>query len=105
MALTFTDANFEAEVKKSNVLTFVDFWAPWCGPCQMTGPIVDELAHELEGKVKIGKVNVDENPTVSGEFEVMSIPTFILFKNGEKVDEVVGGVQKERMLEMISKHL
>lgn len=105
MALTFTDANFEKEVKQSDILTFVDFWAPWCGPCRMTGPIVDELATELEGKVKIGKMNVDENPNTPGIFNVMSIPTFILFKNGEAVDQVVGGVPKEKLLEAINKHL
>src|SRR3989338_4470973 len=99
MALTFTDANFEKEVKQSDVLAFVDFWAPWCGPCRMTGPIVDDLAKELEGKVKIGKMNVDENPNTPGVFNVMSIPTFILFKNGEMVEQIVGGVQKEKMLE------
>lgn len=105
MALTFTDANFEQEVKQSDKLTFVDLWAPWCGPCQQMGPIVEELAHEFEGKVKIGKLNVDESPNTAGEFNVMSIPTFLLFKNGQKVDEMVGGVQKEKLAEMISKHL
>lgn len=105
MAQAFTDASFEADVKKSNQLTFVDFWAPWCGPCRMTGPFVDELAVELEGKVKIGKVNVDENPNVAGEFNILSIPSFLLFKDGQVIDQVVGGVQKERLLEMINKHL
>lgn len=105
MALTFTDANFELEVKQSDKLTFVDFWAPWCGPCQQMGPIVEEMAHEMEGKVKIGKLNVDESPNAAGEFNVMSIPTFLLFKNGQKVDEMVGGVQKEKLVEMINKHL
>jgi thioredoxin 1 len=105
MALTFTDANFEKEVKQSDQLTFVDFWAPWCGPCQMTGPIVEELSKELEGKVKIGKMNVDENPHTPGSFEVLSIPTFMLFKNGTMVDHIIGGVQKEKMLEMINKHI
>lgn len=105
MALTFTDANFEQEVKQSDKLTFVDFWAPWCGPCQMTGPFVEELANEMGDKVKIGKVNVDENPNVAGEYNVMSIPTFLLFKNGEVVDQIVGGVQKEKLAEVINKNL
>lgn len=105
MALTFTDANFEMEVKQSDKLTFVDFWAPWCGPCQMTSPFVSELADEMGDKVKIGKLNVDENQNIAGEFNVMSIPTFLLFKNGQKVDELVGGVQKEALKAFISKHL
>ncbi len=105
MALVFTDANFESEVKMANQLTFVDFWAPWCGPCQQTGPYVDEIASELAGQVKVGKVNVDENPNVAGEYNVMSIPTFLVFKDGSVVDEIVGGVQKEKMLEVIKKHM
>lgn len=105
MAQTFTDANFEQEVKKSDKLTLVDFWAPWCGPCQMTGPFVVELADEMGDQAKIGKLNVDENPNTAGEFNVMSIPTFLLFKNGEKVGELVGGVQKEALKAFISKHL
>lgn len=105
MALIITDANFEQEVKQSNQLTFVDFWAPWCGPCQQMGPIVEDMARELEGKVKIGKLNVDDSPNTAQEYNVMSIPTFLLFKNGQKVDEMVGGVQKEKLVEMIKKHL
>ena len=102
----FTDANFEQEVLTSDKPVFVDFWAPWCGPCQMMGPIVEEIAKELEGKnIKIGKMNVDENPNTPGHYNVMSIPTFILFKGGQVVDQVVGGVQKEKLKEMIEKHL
>ena len=103
--LILTSENFEASVLQAQKPVIVDFWAPWCGPCRMTGPIVDDLAKELEGKVKIGKMNVDENPTTPGVFNIMSIPTFILFKNGEMVEQIVGGVQKEKMLEMINKHL
>lgn len=102
--VTFTDANFEAEVLKSDVPVLVDFWAPWCGPCQMMGPIVEELATELEGKAKVGKLNVDENNTVAGQFKVMSIPTFLVFKGGEVVDQMVGGVPKEKLKEMLEKH-
>lgn len=101
----FTDGNFDAEVLKSDVPVFVDFWAPWCGPCQQMGPIVEEIATEYgEDKVKIGKLNVDENQVTAGNYRVMSIPTFLLFKGGEVVDTVVGGVQKEKLTEMIQKH-
>ena len=101
-----TDATFEADVLKSDKLVFVDFWAPWCGPCQMMGPIVHEISEELKDKnIIIGKMNVDENPNTPGTYNVLSIPTFILFKNGQPVDQVVGGVQKEKLMEMINKHL
>ena len=102
----FTDANFEAEVLKSDIPVFVDFWAPWCGPCQMMGPIVAALAEEYVGKnIKIGKCNVDENQNVAGQYNIMSIPTFLIFKNGQVVDQMIGGVQKERLKEMIDKAL
>ncbi len=101
-----TDANFEEEVLKSAVPVFVDFWAPWCGPCQMMGPIVAELGDEYDaGKVKIGKLDVDQNQEVAGKYQVMSIPTFLVFKGGEVVDKMVGGVQKEKLKEMIDKHI
>jgi len=106
MAHVFTDANFNDEVIKSDKPVFVDFWAPWCGPCQMMGPLVDELATELEGKnIKIGKCNVDENSNVAGQYNVMSIPTFLIFKNGEMVDQMTGGVQKEKLKAMMEKYL
>src|SRR3989338_1584304 len=102
----FTDANFEAEVLKSPIPVFVDFWAPWCGPCQMMGPMVEELADEYDSaKVKIGKLNVDDNQAVAGQYQVMSIPTFLVFKNGQVVDKLIGGVQKEKLKKMINKHL
>lgn len=101
-----TDANFDVEVLKSKVPVFVDFWAPWCGPCQMMGPIVEELGKEYEaGKVKIAKLDVDKNQEVAGKYQVMSIPTFLVFKNGEIVDKMVGGVQKEKLKAMIDKHI
>jgi thioredoxin 1 len=101
-----TDANFEEEVLKSDKLIFVDFWAPWCGPCQLMGPIVDELAQEYEGKnIAMGKCNVDENPNTAAQYDIMSIPTFLLFKDGKMIDQVVGAVQKEKLKEMIDKHV
>ena len=87
----FTDENFSDEVLNSKVPVMVDFWAPWCGPCRMQGPIVEELAREYEGKeIKIGKLNVDEAPDSARRFHVMSIPTLIIFKNGQPVDQMIG---------------
>ena len=106
MEQVFTDANFEAEVLKSSMPAFVDFWAPWCGPCRMSGPIVDEIAKEMEGKnIKIGKMNVDENQTTPQHYNVLSIPSFMIFKDGKVVDQIVGGVQKEKLQEMINRYL
>ncbi|MBU1613044.1 thioredoxin [Patescibacteria group bacterium] len=106
MEQNFTDANFEAEVLKSNVPVLVDFWAPWCGPCQMMTPIIEELAKDYAGKaVKIGKMNVDENSETAGKYGIMSIPSFMVFKNGEVVDQATGGLQKEKLIEIIEKNL
>ena len=88
--ITITKDNFEAEVTGSDIPVLVDFWATWCGPCQMVAPIVAEIAAEYEGKVKVGKVNVDEQPELAIQFGVMSIPTLILFKNGEAADQIIG---------------
>ena len=95
--LTVTDANFDTEVLKSNLPVLVDFWAAWCGPCRMQDPIIGEVAHELEGKVKIGKLNVDENPQSAQKFGVMSIPTLMIFKNGTVVKQFIGVQSKETL--------
>jgi len=104
MAHTFTQENFQKDVLQSPTPVLVDFWAPWCGPCKIIGPIVEELAAEYEGKgLKIGKVNVDEHSAVASQYGVMSIPTLIFFKNGAPVDQVVGLQSKDRLLEKIKK--
>ncbi len=95
MALEITDSNFEETVMNASQPVLVDFWAEWCGPCRMIGPIVEELAGEYEGKAVIGKVNVDENPGVASKFGIRSIPTLLYIKGGEVVDKQVGAVSKD----------
>jgi thioredoxin 1 len=92
---TFTDANFETDVLKSGKPVVVDFWAPWCGPCKVVGPTIEELAKDYEGKVVVGKLNVDDNQQVAGQYGVMSIPTVMIFKNGKPVKAIVGAQGKE----------
>ena len=106
MEHTFTDANFDAEVLKSSIPVFVDFWAPWCGPCRMTSPIIEELAGEIDpSKLKIGKVNVDENGQVSQAYNILSIPSFLVFKDGNVVEQFVGGMQKDGFMEKLQKYI
>lgn len=95
--MEFTDQNFEQEVLKSNMPVLVDFWAPWCGPCQMMGPIVEELAKEMGAIAKVGKLNVDENGEISSKFGIMSIPVIKIFKGGVVVKEFVGVQSKENL--------
>ncbi len=97
MAVEITDGNFETVVKNSDKVVLVDFWAEWCGPCRMVGPIVEELAKEYDGKAVIGKLNVDNNPNVSMEFGVRNIPTILFFKGGKVVDKQVGAVPKAQL--------
>ncbi len=96
MAMEFTDANFEQEVLKSDKPVFVDFWAPWCGPCQMMGPVVDQLAEEATA-AKVGKINVDEHPATAQAYGIMSIPAMKIFKGGQVVKEFVGVQSKETL--------
>ena len=92
--LKITDANFDSEVSKSNVPVLVDFWAEWCGPCRLMSPILDEIAPGYQGRLKIGKLNVDENQDAPTKFGVMNIPTMILFKNGKESERIVGAMSK-----------
>lgn len=92
--VVFTDQNFESEVLGSGQPVLVDFWAPWCGPCRMLGPVIEELADEFEGQVRVGKLNVDENPEMAQQFGVRAIPTMLFFEGGRVVDQIVGAMPK-----------
>jgi thioredoxin 1 len=100
-----TDTNFDQEVLKSDLPVLVDFWAPWCGPCRMVSPLVDELAEELTGKLKVVKVNTDENQEIAVKYGIRSIPTLGIFKNGEIIDGVIGAVPKQTIKEKLLPHL
>ncbi|MCX5705423.1 MAG: thioredoxin [Candidatus Omnitrophica bacterium] len=101
----FTDANFKKEVLQSNVAVMVDFWATWCGPCKIIAPIVEELAKEYSGKIKIGKLNVEESPKTPSQYGVMSIPTLIFFKEGKVMEQVVGALNKAELKKKIDEVL
>lgn len=105
MALEITDANFEELVLKSDKPVLVDFWAEWCGPCRMVGPVVEEIAKEYDGKAIVGKVNVDNNPQISMQFGIRNIPALLYFKDGQVVDKQVGAVPKSILAEKLNKQL
>ena len=101
--ITFTDANFDSEVIKSDVPVIVDFWAAWCGPCRMIAPIVEELSGEFQGKIKVGKLDVDDNQQTAIKYGVRSIPTVLFLKGGEVKDTIIGAVPKSMFVEKINK--
>jgi thioredoxin 1 len=103
--VTGTDQNFKKEVLESDMPVLVDFWAPWCGPCRMVGPVVEELASEYAGKAKVVKLNTDENQEVSQTYGIMSIPTIAVFNGGKVVDGVVGAAPKQMLAELLDKHI
>ena len=100
-----TDATFEAEVLKSNIPVLVDFWAPWCGPCRAIAPVVEEIANEYKGKLKVLKLNTDENPKTAQSYRISGIPSLMVFKNGQPVEQVVGAVPKTTLSTAVEKHL
>lgn len=104
-ALEVTDATFEQEVKKSTLPVLVDFWAPWCGPCRQISPLIDEIAKEFEGKIKVVKLNTDDNIRTAQEFSISGIPSLIIFKNGNAVEKLVGLLPKSTLVSAINKYL
>lgn len=105
-ALEVTEANFDQEVKNSEIpVVLVDFWAPWCGPCRKISPLIDEISQEFEGKVKVVKVNTDENLKIAQEYSISGIPSILIFKAGEAVERLVGMMQKSSLVQNIEKHL
>jgi thioredoxin 1 len=104
-AVQVTDASFKQDVLESDIPVLVDFWAPWCGPCRMVAPVVDEIAQQYDGKVKVVKLNTDENPQVASQYGIRSIPTLMIFKGGQRVDMVVGAVPKTTLANTLEKYL
>ncbi len=104
-AAAVTDSTFKEEVLDNEVPVLVDFWAPWCGPCRMVAPVVDEIADQYDGKLKVVKVNTDENPQIASQYGIRSIPTLMIFKDGQKVDMVVGAVPKSTLSNTLEKYL
>ena len=103
--LTFTDENFEAEVLKSDKPVLVDFWAEWCGPCRMMAPAVEAIAEEYAGRVKVGKLNVDESPSTPPRYQIRGIPTLLVFKGGQVQDQYVGATSKDTIVKMLERNL
>ena len=101
--VTVTDANFATEVERSPLPVLLDMWAPWCGPCRMVGPVVEELAKEMAGRVRVAKLNVDENPATAARFNVQSIPTLLVLKNGREVERIVGAQPKAAIVQRLQK--
>ena len=101
--LHISDSEFDSKVLQGDLPCLIDFWAPWCGPCKAIGPVIDELAEEYDGKLRIVKMNVDDNPATPGKYGIRAIPTLILFKDGEKVDQITGAVGKSQLSALISK--
>jgi len=104
-AIEITDANFDQEVLKSDKPVLIDFWAVWCGPCKMVAPVVEEIANEYNGKLKVGKLDVDSNPEVSMKFGIRSIPTLMIFKGGKVVEQIIGAVPKRNLLDKLVPHI
>lgn len=104
-ATQVTDSSFTEEVLNSDIPVLVDFWAPWCGPCRMVSPVVDEIAQQYDGKVKVVKLNTDDNPNVASQYGIRSIPTLMIFKGGDRVDMVVGAVPKTTLANTLEKYL
>ena len=100
-----TDSSFDKDVLQSDLPVLVDFWAPWCGPCWMVAPVVEEISKDFEGKIKVFKLNTDENPNVASQYGIRSIPTLLVFNNGKVVDQVIGNVGKESIESMLDKAL
>ena len=105
MTIEINDASFKSEVTDSAIPVLVDFWAPWCGPCKMIAPVLEEIASEYDGKVKVVKINIDENQTTPSTYGVRSIPTLILFKDGHEVEKIIGAQSKQNLKQMVDKSL
>lgn len=103
--VTVTDANFASKVLESPVPVLLDCWAPWCGPCRMIGPVMEELAAEWKGRIRVGKLNTDENPGISGKFQIRSIPTMLVFDRGQLKDTLVGAVPKQQIVQKMAAYL
>ncbi|MEE8410475.1 MAG: thioredoxin [Myxococcota bacterium] len=103
--LNLTDGDFEAQVLKASQLTLVDFWAEWCAPCRALTPVVEEVAAEYKGRLQVAKMNIDDHPQTASQYSVRAIPTLLLFKDGEVVDQVVGLVSKSKLQDLVAKHL